>query len=192
MRNSRLRGEEIKIIVTGVVNNRAWHHYFVGELKASIAGEVTVTDGNNKRSFPWTARRTSEAEGVAVGQRRYLPHGGDDHWRSYLQAPSTVAGATSGTGMFLAAWLLGAVVSICGALVYAELASRHPDTGGEYAFLSRGWGNGVAFVFAWSRMTVIQTGAIAAVAFVFGDYASEMLRLGRRAPRCGPRSRSCC
>ena len=33
VRNSRLRGEEIKIIVTGVVNNRAWHHYFVGELK---------------------------------------------------------------------------------------------------------------------------------------------------------------
>ena len=98
-----------------------------------------------------------------------------------FKAPSTVAGATSGSGMFLAAWLLGAVVSICGALVYAELASRHPDTGGEYAFLSRGWGKGVAFVFAWSRMSVIQTGAIAAVAFVFGDYASEMLRLGEKS-----------
>jgi len=98
-----------------------------------------------------------------------------------FKAPSTVAGATPGPGMFLAAWLLGAVVSICGALVYAELASRHPDTGGEYAFLSRGWGSGVAFVFAWSRMTVIQTGAIAAVAFVFGDYASEMLRLGEKS-----------
>jgi len=59
VRNSRLRGEEIKIIVTGVVNNRAWHHYFVGELKGDrIAGEVTVTDGINKRSFPWTAART--------------------------------------------------------------------------------------------------------------------------------------
>ncbi len=58
VRNSRLRGEEIKIIVTGVVNGRAWHHYFVGELKGDrIAGEVTVTDGNNKRSFPWTATR---------------------------------------------------------------------------------------------------------------------------------------
>jgi SAM-dependent methyltransferase len=58
VRNSRLRGEEIKIIVTGIVNNRAWHHYFVGELKGDrIAGEVTVTDGNNRRSFPWTATR---------------------------------------------------------------------------------------------------------------------------------------
>lgn len=98
-----------------------------------------------------------------------------------FKAPSTVAGATSGTGTFLGAWLLGGVVSLCGALVYAELASRHPETGGEYAFLARGWGPGVAFLFAWSRMTVIQTGAIAAVAFVFGDYASEVARLGEKS-----------
>jgi amino acid transporter len=95
-----------------------------------------------------------------------------------FKAPSTVAGATGGAGQFLFAWLLGGVVSLCGALVYAELASRHPDTGGEYVFLMRGWGRGVAFLFAWSRLTVIQTGAIAAVAFVFGDYASEIFRLG--------------
>jgi APA family basic amino acid/polyamine antiporter len=95
-----------------------------------------------------------------------------------FKAPSTVAGATGGAGQFLFAWLLGGLVSLCGALVYAELASRHPDTGGEYVFLMRGWGRGVAFLFAWSRLTVIQTGAIAAVAFVFGDYASEIFRLG--------------
>jgi amino acid transporter len=95
-----------------------------------------------------------------------------------FKAPSTVAGATSSTAMFLFAWLLGGLASLCGALVYAELASRHPETGGEYAFLRGGWGAGVAFVFGWARMTVIQTGAIAAVGFVFGDYASEILRLG--------------
>jgi basic amino acid/polyamine antiporter, APA family len=95
-----------------------------------------------------------------------------------FKAPSTVAGATGGAGQFLFAWLLGGLVSLCGALVYAELASRHPDTGGEYVFLMKGWGRGVAFLFAWSRLTVIQTGAIAAVAFVFGDYASEIFRFG--------------
>ena len=96
-----------------------------------------------------------------------------------FKAPSTVAGATSSNAEFLFAWLLGGLVSLCGALVYAELAARHPDVGGEYMFLRRGWGHGVAFVFAWSRMTVIQTGAIAAVAFVFGDYASEIVALGK-------------
>jgi len=95
-----------------------------------------------------------------------------------FKAPSTVAGATGGTWPFLLAWLAGGLISLCGALVYAELASRHPHTGGEYVFLSEGMGRGVAFLFAWSRMTVIQTGAIAAVAFVFGDYASEIFRLG--------------
>src|ERR1043165_8806576 len=95
-----------------------------------------------------------------------------------FKAPSMVAGATSGPLPFLLAWLLGGAISLCGALVYAELASRHPHTGGEYVFLGHGMGRGVAFLFAWSRMTVIQTGAIAAVAFVFGDYASEILSLG--------------
>src|SRR5256714_2250087 len=98
-----------------------------------------------------------------------------------FKAPSTVAGATSSTTQFLLAWLLGGVVSLCGALVYAELASHHPDTGGEYVFLRDGWGRGMAFVFAWARMTVIQTGAIAAVGFVVGDYASEILRLGDKS-----------
>ena len=59
VRNSRLRGAELKIIVTGIVNGRAWHHYFVGQLQGDrISGEVTVSDGNNKRSLPWTATRT--------------------------------------------------------------------------------------------------------------------------------------
>lgn len=58
VRASRLRGEEIKVIVTGIVNGRAWHHYFVGAVKDDrISGELTVSDGNNKRSFPWTASR---------------------------------------------------------------------------------------------------------------------------------------
>jgi len=95
-----------------------------------------------------------------------------------FKAPSIVAGNTSSTAEFLFAWLLGGVISLCGALVYAELAARHPETGGEYTFLRQGFGRGVAFVFAWSRMTVIQTGAIAAVAFVFGEYASEIYSLG--------------
>ncbi len=98
-----------------------------------------------------------------------------------FKAPSIVAGNTSGGLEFLFAWLLGGVVSLCGALVYTELSSRYPETGGEYSFLAHGLGRGTAFLFAWSRMTVIQTGAIAAVAFVFGEYASEIVRLGEQS-----------
>ena len=58
VRNSRLRGTEIKIVVTGLVGARAYHHYFEGQVDGErIAGELTVSDGNNKRTYPWTATR---------------------------------------------------------------------------------------------------------------------------------------
>jgi len=98
-----------------------------------------------------------------------------------FKLPGLVAmNAGSGTQFFLA-WIVGGVLCLCGALVYAELASRYPETGGEYVFLRRGLGEGAAFVFAWARMTVIQTGAIAGVAFVFGEYASQILPLGSQS-----------
>ena len=126
------------------------------------------------------ARETRPLELLSVGDGIFLTVG-MIIGALIFKAPSTVAGATSGPLPFLLAWLLGGVISLCGALVYAELSSRHPHTGGEYVFLSEGMGRGVAFLFAWSRMTVIQTGAIAAVAFVFGDYASEIWRLGEHS-----------
>jgi basic amino acid/polyamine antiporter, APA family len=98
-----------------------------------------------------------------------------------FKLPSLVAGNTAGEAQFLFAWLLGGAVSLCGALVYAELSARHPETGGEYTFLLRALGPGAAFLFVWSRMTVIQTGVIVAVAYAFGDYASEVLRLGEKS-----------
>jgi SAM-dependent methyltransferase len=59
VRNSRLRGTEIKIVVTGLVGTHAWHHLFEGRIDGDrIAGTLTVSDGNNQRTFPWTATRT--------------------------------------------------------------------------------------------------------------------------------------
>jgi APA family basic amino acid/polyamine antiporter len=98
-----------------------------------------------------------------------------------FKLPGLVAGAAASPTHFFLAWVIGGIACFCGALVYAELSSRYPETGGEYAFLRRGLGEGVAFVFAWSRMTVIQTGAIAAVAFVFGEYASQLVSLGAQS-----------
>ncbi|MDH4189627.1 MAG: APC family permease [Betaproteobacteria bacterium] len=98
-----------------------------------------------------------------------------------FKVPSGVAASVSSVPAFLLAWLLGGAASLCGALVYAELSARYPQTGGEYGFLARGFGPAAGFLFGWSRMTVIQTGAIAAVAFVFGDYASQILHLGTRS-----------
>ena len=58
VRNSRLRGEEIKMVLTGIVGNRAWHHLFEGKIENDrIRGAVTVSDGNVRRSYPWNATR---------------------------------------------------------------------------------------------------------------------------------------
>jgi len=59
VRNTRLRGEEIKMVITGLVGTRAWHHYFVGQLRGDrIEGEVTISDGRNTRTAAWTASRS--------------------------------------------------------------------------------------------------------------------------------------
>jgi SAM-dependent methyltransferase len=59
VRNSRLRGEEVKLVVTGLVGARAWHHYFVGQLRGDrIEGQVSISDGNSTRTIPWIATRS--------------------------------------------------------------------------------------------------------------------------------------
>jgi len=95
-----------------------------------------------------------------------------------FRTPSLVASGVSSEAMFIAAWVLGGLVMLVGALCYAELGSAHPDAGGEYHFLRRAFGREIGVLFAWARGTVIQTGAIAAVAFVYADYASNIIPLG--------------
>ena len=58
VRASRLRGEEIKVVVTGIVGTRAWHHLFEGRIDGDrIAGTLSVSDGNQRRSYAWNATR---------------------------------------------------------------------------------------------------------------------------------------
>jgi amino acid transporter len=92
-----------------------------------------------------------------------------------FRAPPVVAESAGSAAWILAAWVLGGVVSLAGAMCYAELASTYPTAGGDYHFLSRALGRGVAFLFGWARLTVIPTGSLAMLAFVFGDYAGEAL-----------------
>lgn len=95
-----------------------------------------------------------------------------------FKTPAMVAGSAGSEAAFYLLWLAGGAISLVGALCYAELAAANPNAGGEYQFLSRAFGRNLGFLFAWGRITVIQTGAIAAVAFVFGDYVSQLLPLG--------------
>jgi len=95
-----------------------------------------------------------------------------------FRLPSIVAGIVGDESLILLVWLLGGVISFLGALCYAELSTAYPSTGGEYHFLTRAYGNNVGFMFAWARMTVVQTGSLALLAYVFGDYATQIAPLG--------------
>lgn len=95
-----------------------------------------------------------------------------------FRTPSMVASVTGSVDWMLIAWVLGGVLSLVGALCYAELASAFPNAGGDYHFLTRAYGRDVSFFFAWARVAVITTGSIALLAFVFGDYMSRVVSLG--------------
>jgi APA family basic amino acid/polyamine antiporter len=95
-----------------------------------------------------------------------------------FRAPALVAGGVQTEPGFIALWALGGALSLIGALCYAELVTTYPSAGGEYHFLHRAFGRNVAFLFAWARLTVIGTGSVALLAFVFGDYVAAVLPLG--------------
>jgi amino acid transporter len=79
-------------------------------------------------------------------------------------------------------WLAGGLVTLAGALCYAELATTYPHTGGDYHYLTRAYGRPLAFLYAWARIAVVQTGSVALLAFVVGDYASQLFSLGSYSP----------
>lgn len=95
--------------------------------------------------------------------------------------PSMVAANTGTLFSFAIAWVLGGVVSLAGALCYAELATTYPHSGGEHHFLRRAFGPGTGVLFAWSRLAVLQTGSIAIQAYIVGDYLTRLAPLGERS-----------
>ena len=95
-----------------------------------------------------------------------------------FKTPSIVAASAGSEGMLILFWLAGGIASFIGALCYAELTSAYPHAGGDYHYLSKAFGPTPAFFYGWGRLSVIQTGSIVMVAFIIGDYASEILFLG--------------
>jgi len=95
-----------------------------------------------------------------------------------FKTPALVASLANDVGWTLMVWVAGALISVMGALCYAELCSAYPHAGGDYHFLHRAFGRHVSFLYGWARATVINPGAIALLAFVFGDYFSQVVPLG--------------
>src|SRR4051812_9654104 len=84
--------------------------------------------------------------------------------------PYVVAKQVHTSPLILGAWLLGGVVAIAGAFIYAELARLLPEVGGQYAYLREAYSPLVAFLYGWVLLLVIQTGGMAAVTITFAKY----------------------
>ena len=88
-----------------------------------------------------------------------------------FRTPATVAERVGTPGMVLVVWVVGGVVALIGAFCFGELGQRRPQAGGGYVYLRETWGPLPAFLYGWTLVLVIATGAIAAVAVTFANYA---------------------
>ena len=91
----------------------------------------------------------------------------------YEMAPAIAHSAGSAWG-FLGLWAAGGLLSLCGALGYAELAAAWPRQGGDYVYLGRAYGSWAGFLFGWVQLAVVRPGDIAVMAFIFATYAGRL------------------
>jgi APA family basic amino acid/polyamine antiporter len=115
-----------------------------------------------------------------------------------LTATALVVGSVVGSGVFkkaapmaaqlpsptlvLLLWVAAALISFLGALCAAELASTFPDAGGLYAHLRRAFGPFTGFLYGWSVLSVIQTGTLASIAYIFAEYLRVFGGWGEPSP----------
>jgi APA family basic amino acid/polyamine antiporter len=119
-----------------------------------------------------------------VGQKRSIPHAKNAHELPRVlnasHATSIVVGIIIGSGIFLvpremmgavgnsgtvyAVWIVGGLLSLFGAMTYAEIAATRPHYGGEYAFLKEAYGDLPAFLFMWTLTTIGKPAALATIA----------------------------
>src|ERR1041384_8109165 len=96
--------------------------------------------------------------------------------------PSVVALQVHTPFLILGAWVLGGLFALIAAFIWAELAALRPDVGGQYAYLREAFHPGLAFLYGWVLLLVVQTGGMAAVAVTFARYFVELTNLPISSP----------
>jgi len=92
--------------------------------------------------------------------------------------PHVVAQVVHTPTLILGAWAVGGLIALAGAFIYAELAALRPQVGGQYAYIREAFHPGVAFIYGWTLLLVVQSGGMAAVAVTFARYFIELTRVG--------------
>jgi len=92
-----------------------------------------------------------------------------------FRSPAGIAQKVPSPTLMILLWVVGGLITLCGALSLAELAAALPETGGFYAYLREGWGRAAGFVFGWSELVLIRASALGGIAVVFGEYLLRSL-----------------
>jgi len=98
-----------------------------------------------------------------------------------FKAPAMVFGSVSSPAMGMLLWGIGGALSLVGACCYAELATAYPRSGGDYHYLTAAFGRMMGFLFGWAQLAVILTASIGQMAYIFADYAGELMTLSETA-----------
>lgn len=91
--------------------------------------------------------------------------------------PHNVALHVGSSGALYLVWIVGGVLSLAGALSFAELGAAAPEAGGVYVYLRDAYGKLVAFLYGWAMLTVVETGGIATLGVAFGIYSATFIPL---------------
>ena len=92
-----------------------------------------------------------------------------------FRTASSIAHHVSSPALILVLWGVGGLVSLCGALCYAELAAMFPKSGGDYVYLTQIYGRFWGFLFGWTKLFIERTGTIAILGFVFAEYLRRII-----------------
>jgi APA family basic amino acid/polyamine antiporter len=103
---------------------------------------------------------------------------------SIFVQPSEITRQMPSVSGIVVAWIAAGLLTICGALVCAELASAFPRTGGVYVFLKEAYSPAIGFLWGWAMLWSMHSGIIAAIATVFARYLAFFIPMSDLALRC--------
>lgn len=96
---------------------------------------------------------------------------------SIFMKPAVMAQQLPDVKLIILVWMIGGGISYIGAMINAEVGSMFPDTGGQFIYFKKMYGDKFAFLYGWSGLAVINTAAVAAIAFVFAQYITFFITL---------------
>ena len=97
-----------------------------------------------------------------------------------FMTPSQIAGHLPSPLLILVVWGVGGIVTLTGALTFAELGSMFPEAGGVYVYLKEAYGEIFGFLYGWAYLLVICTGAIAALSITFAKYLGFLMPMNEK------------